>query len=124
MRSTAFAGAAADDAASLAAASLDAASLAAAEAEADALSLGPGWAKTFMDRVYSRTKVKPMIYTSKSVTSYYDWSAVAPNYKLWVAQYPNYDTVWGYDQHPWTDSNGYGAWKAAGAPVAEKAKKA
>lgn len=44
-------------------------------------------AKTFLDRVYSRTGVRPLIYMSQSVTRQFDWSAVAKNYALWVARY-------------------------------------
>ena len=82
--------------------------------EADAISQGPAWAKKFMDRVYSRTGVKPLIYMSKSVCRLYNWSSVAPKYGLWVAQYAykyqNNGT--GYLASPWTDSGGYGAWDA------------
>ncbi|HAM16713.1 MAG TPA: hypothetical protein DCP91_12825 [Eggerthellaceae bacterium] len=79
--------------------------------EADALNLGPVWAKKFLDRVHERTGVRPLLYTSKSVTRYYDWTSVAANHKLWVAQYPNYDAT-GYQKEPWTDAYGYGAWSA------------
>ena len=44
--------------------------------EADAVALGPNWAKTWLDRVYARTGIKPMIYMSSSVTREHDWSAV------------------------------------------------
>lgn len=44
-------------------------------------------AKTFLDHVYSRTGVRPLIYMSQSVTRQFDWSAVAKNYALWVARY-------------------------------------
>ncbi len=82
--------------------------------EADALSQGPAWAKKFMDRVYARTGVKPLIYMSKSVCKIYDWKEVAPQYGLWVAQYAykyqNNGT--GYLTNPWTDDSGYGAWSS------------
>ena len=58
--------------------------------EADALSLGPSWAKAWLDRVREKTGATPGIYTSKSVLFSYDWSSVAKTYPLWVAQYPNY----------------------------------
>lgn len=45
------------------------------------------WAKKFMDVVYKKTGVRPMIYISQSVTWQFDWSSVAGKYKLWVAQY-------------------------------------
>lgn len=70
------------------------------------------WAKTFMDRVLSRTGVKPLIYMSKSVTRAYNWSSVvAADYGLWVAQYANNNAT-GYQDDPWTDSGGIGAFKS------------
>ena len=48
------------------------------------------WAKTWLDRVYSRTGVRPLIYMSASVVNSYDWSSVAnAGYGLWIAGYPN-----------------------------------
>lgn len=44
-------------------------------------------AKTWLDRVYARTGVRPLIYMSQSVTRQFDWSAVARDYALWVARY-------------------------------------
>lgn len=56
--------------------------------ESHALPLGVGWAKAWLDRVYARTGIKPMIYMSVSVTFSYDWSSVvAADYGLWVAAY-------------------------------------
>ena len=77
--------------------------------EADALSLGPSWAKTWLDRVKAKTGVTPGIYTSKSVLFSYDWTAVAKTYPLWVAQYPNYEET-GFLSEPWTDGWDFGAW--------------
>ena len=80
--------------------------------EADAIYQGTGWAKSWLDTVRSQTGgVKPLIYMSKYYTRYYNWSSVASTYKLWVAQYPNYDYT-GYKSSPWTDGYGYGAWSA------------
>lgn len=46
------------------------------------------WAKSWLDRVYEKTGVKPVIYMSASVMSSYDWSSVAnADYGLWVANY-------------------------------------
>lgn len=46
------------------------------------------WAKAWLDRVYERTKVKPLIYMSASPMRTYDWSSVAnADYGLWVANY-------------------------------------
>lgn len=68
------------------------------------------YAKEFLDRVYSVTGVKPMIYMSMSVTRQYDWSSVvAGDYALWVAQYPDYNAT-GYISDPWADGAGTGAW--------------
>ena len=72
------------------------------------------YAKQWLDRVYSKTKVRPLIYMSKSVTYGYDWSSVAADHGLWVAQYANNNPT-NYQANPWTDGNGYGAW--ANGPV-------
>lgn len=69
------------------------------------------YAKQWLDRIYAQTKVRPLIYMSKSVTYGYDWSAVAPNHGLWVAQYANNNPT-NYQSNPWTDTNGYGAWSS------------
>ena len=48
------------------------------------------WAKQWLDRVYARTGVRPLIYMSASVVNGYNWSSVAnANYGLWIAGYPN-----------------------------------
>jgi len=77
--------------------------------EADGLKLGPSGAKKFMDYVYKETGVRCMIYMSKDVCSSQDWKDVAPDYKLWVAQYADMKTT-GWKTNPWTDNKGYGAW--------------
>ena len=69
------------------------------------------YVKTFCDRVYNKTGVRPIVYMSKSVCRAHDWSSVAKNYALWVAQYANNNTT-GYQKTPWTDSRSYGAWTA------------
>lgn len=67
--------------------------------EGKAVNRGSAWAKTFLDTVYTRTGVKPLIYMSASVVSRYDWSSVrASDYGLWVAGYSKGDTVfYGYN---------------------------
>lgn len=70
---------------------------------------GPAYVKQFLDRVYEKTGVRALVYISKSVCRAYDWSAIAPNHGLWVAQYANNNPT-GYQSNPWTDGNGYGAW--------------
>ena len=48
------------------------------------------WAKAFLDRVYERTGVRPLIYMSASAIAAADWSPVAnADYGLWVAGYPS-----------------------------------
>lgn len=69
------------------------------------------YVRAFCDRVYGETGVRPLVYMSKSVCRAHDWTAVAKNYALWVAQYANNNQT-GYQSHPWTDSRSYGAWDA------------
>ena len=74
---------------------------------------GPTWAKTFLDTVYTRTGVKPLIYMSASVVSRYDWSSVrAGEYGLWIAGYSrgnaifygyNTDIAMNYNAGAWSD---------------------
>lgn len=46
------------------------------------------WAKQWLDRVYEKTGVKPLIYMSASVMRSADWSSVVKaDYGLWVANY-------------------------------------
>lgn len=77
------------------------------------LSAGVAWAKEFLDIVHAETGVKPLLYASKSVLREYDWSSVAnAGYGLWFAQYANYNAT-GYQDSPWTDEGGLGAWSFA-----------
>lgn len=56
------------------------------------------WAKQWLDHVYSRTGVKPLIYMSQSVENGNDWSAVvAGDYGLWIAKYLDYEIDYNYD---------------------------
>lgn len=54
------------------------------------------WVKNWLDYVYSKTGVRPLIYMGLAVENAYNWSSVAKNYGLWVAQYNNYNTVSGF----------------------------
>lgn len=45
------------------------------------------YCKAWLDRIYEKTGVRPIIYMSQSVTNAHDWSSVAKNYGLWVAKY-------------------------------------
>lgn len=50
------------------------------------------WAKAWLDRVYEKTGVKPIIYMSASVMSSADWSSVVnTDYGIWVANYGKND---------------------------------
>lgn len=71
----------------------------------------PEYARRFLAAVYADTGVKPFIYMSKSVCRDYNWSAVAPSFPLWAAQYKNNNAT-GYQVAPWTDTRGFGAWSA------------
>lgn len=56
--------------------------------EANGLLLGSSGAKQFLDRVFELTGVRPLIYTSSSVTFQHNWTDVVnANYGLWVADY-------------------------------------
>ena len=71
---------------------------------------GTAWVKRFLDRVYEKTKVRCMVYTSRSVLTEENWGAIAPNHALWVAQYPNYNHT-GYQSDPWFPAGSIGAFK-------------
>lgn len=45
------------------------------------------WCRAWLDRVYQRTKVRPLVYMSQSVTNAHNWASVAKDTGLWVAQY-------------------------------------
>lgn len=44
-------------------------------------------AKAWLDRVHSKTGIRPLIYMSQSVAASHNWSSVAKDYALWVARY-------------------------------------
>lgn len=68
------------------------------------------YVRKFMDRVYSRTGVYPLLYMSASVTRRRDWSSVAKNCELWDAQYASATKITDYQESPWRDKKGLGAW--------------
>lgn len=56
------------------------------------------WAKKWLDRVYERTGVKPLIYMSEWVENNYNWSSVVKaDYGLWIAKYSDYEIDRNYD---------------------------
>lgn len=72
---------------------------------------GETGAKKFLDRVYELTKVRCIVYMSRSVCTQFNWSAVAKNHALWVAQYANKKPT-GYQSDPWLPSGSFGAWSS------------
>lgn len=70
------------------------------------------WAKTWLDRVYQKTGVKPMIYMSASVVNGNDWSSVIKaDYGLWIAYWPNnYQYGQGWPTSPDEMTCGLGGW--------------
>ena len=71
------------------------------------LSYGPKVAKEWLDEFYRLSGKRAMIYMSQSVTVDYNWSNVAKDYKLWMAQYPDYNIQNGYLNTPWHTDQGY-----------------
>lgn len=65
--------------------------------ESTAVNGGSGFALEFLRRVEENTGVKPLVYTSQSVTISLDWTSVVnEGYGLWVARYPLGYTATGY----------------------------
>ena len=67
--------------------------------------------KKFLDRVYELTGVRCVVYMSRSVIGADDWSKIAPNHALWVAQYANDDIVNGYQSDPWIQDGSFCPWE-------------
>lgn len=59
------------------------------------------WCKTWCDYVYSKTGVKPLIYTSYFVMN--KISGIVGDYKFWIAQYASNNPVYGYQVKPWNE---------------------
>lgn len=66
-----------------------------------------GKAKAWLDQVFARTGVRPLIYMSLSLVQEQDWSSVINgNYGLWVAAWPNGNSaVPNYSMDPNRDPN-------------------
>ena len=71
-----------------------------ADYEGDALRSGTAWLKKFLDKFRELSGVKPMIYCSLSVIHEQDFSALT-DHPLWVAQYADMATVYGFVDKPW-----------------------
>lgn len=57
------------------------------------------WVKTWCDRVYAKTGVKPLVYTSASAINQVTGIG---DYGLWIAQYANMNPT-GWQEHPWNE---------------------
>jgi lysozyme len=66
------------------------------------------YAIEWLKYVREKTGITPFIYMSKSVCRAYGWDNSFP---LWCAQYKN-KAITSYQESPWTDAKGFGAWKA------------
>lgn len=70
--------------------------------EMQAKNLGVGYLKDALDTVYALTGVRPMVYCSQGLANNKNMTAIAEaGYKLWVAQYANYNPVYGFQSNPW-----------------------
>ena len=67
------------------------------------------WCRKFAERIHEKTGVWPFMYMSASVTRRRDWSPVAGNCPLWMAQYGS-NEITGYQSSPWNDGRALGAW--------------
>lgn len=57
------------------------------------------WVKEWLDYVYKKTKIRPILYVSKSVM--YKFKNIG-DYALWIAQYANMNPT-GYQSCPWNE---------------------
>lgn len=73
--------------------------------------IGTDKAKLFLDRIYELTGVRCIVYMSRSVTTEEDWSQIAKNHALWVAQYADSNDT-GYQDSPWLPEGSFGAWSS------------
>lgn len=67
------------------------------------------WARAWLDQVFARTGVHPIIYMSLSTANSFDWRSVSSDYALWVARYWDMATDVNYDMSnagPLPDVNG------------------
>ena len=58
------------------------------------------WCKEWLDYVYNKTGVKPLLYISASIINRFNGIG---DYGLWVAQYASMDPVYGYQSNPWNE---------------------
>lgn len=69
--------------------------------EGNALARGVNYAKEFCDRIYNDTGIIPVLYTSTSVTTNYNWKDFISKYPyLWGAEYNKNLETHGYTENP------------------------
>ena len=70
--------------------------------EGNAVRKGAGYLKECLDEVYRLTSVKPFVYCSQSITQTNGFDQIAAaGYPLWMAQYADYNPVYGFLEKPW-----------------------
>ncbi len=58
----------------------------------------PSWALAWLNYVYNKTGVRPLIYMNDSTARGQDWTnVIANNYGLWVAKYRDYGVDYNFD---------------------------
>lgn len=73
-----------------------------ADYEYPGICLGFEYLKDFCDRVYELTGVKPLVYCSRTVANQPGMKCVSDGgYRLWLAQYPDYDLKYEWPDTPW-----------------------
>lgn len=82
--------------------------------EGESLKYSTNWAKQWLDRVYEKTGVKPILYIQASVLSQ-DWSKVVKaDYGLWVANYGSNNgqpQESAFNKHPLKHWSFYALWQ-------------
>lgn len=73
-----------------------------ADYEGPAKQMGTKYLKEFLDTVYEMTGVKPFLYCSRGIANSNDMLSIADaGYRLWVAQYANYNPMYSFTDNPW-----------------------
>lgn len=72
-----------------------------ADYEGEALHRGTAWLKEFLDEFYRLSGVRCLVYCSQSVTQEQNFTEIAKNHRLWMAQYADFSPVYGFKENPW-----------------------
>lgn len=57
------------------------------------------WAYNWLEYVYKKTGIKPLIYLGLSDENAYNWKKVAKKYNLWFAQYDTMNVSYGFNPY-------------------------